>query len=282
MKIPIHDFTKDNDGSVPFRFISLGASSHYDFSEPHRHNYYEIFFFNEGGGTHFIDFTEYPITDNAIHFVSPGQVHRLQRSGHAHGSIVLFSRDFFHPVAGNSGSLFSFPFLNNSPYPVMNVTKEEFDEFAPLLSLIANEKEKGREVYKEFLRSCLNATLLKCLHLFNTVYPDRASKQGSAFNVFRELVEKEYRGQRQPSWYASQLHITEKRLNEMCKDATGENVTNYIKQRIMLEAKRLLAHTDHSVKEIATFLGFDDPAYFNRFYKTNAGETAGDFRKNGN
>src|ERR1043165_2430378 len=104
--IPIHDFSRDSDDSVAFRFISLGASSHYDFSQPHRHNYYEIFFFEEGGGTHFIDFTEYPITDHAIHFVSPGQVHKLMRSGNAHGSIVLFSRDFFHPIAGSSGSLF--------------------------------------------------------------------------------------------------------------------------------------------------------------------------------
>ena len=48
--IPIHDFIRDNKDSVPFKFISLGALSNYDFSLPHRHNYYEIFFFSKGGG----------------------------------------------------------------------------------------------------------------------------------------------------------------------------------------------------------------------------------------
>ncbi|MES2701759.1 MAG: helix-turn-helix transcriptional regulator [Bacteroidota bacterium] len=279
--IPIHDFAKDTRDSVPFRFIPLGALTHYDFSLPHRHNYYEIFFFTKGGGSHFIDFVEYPIHDNTIHFVSPGQVHTLRRADNSYGSIILFSRDFFHAAADGPHTLFSFPFLNNSRNPLLLTTKEEFEGFAPILHQVQNESDRNSEVYAEIIRSYIKVVLLKCLQLFETKYPDHKLKQGTVFNSLREMIEKEYRTQRQPAYYADKLHITEKKLNAICKDNSGESVGDYIRSRITLEAKRLLINTDHNIKEIAGFLGFDDPSYFNRFFRTNAGLTAGDFRKSG-
>ncbi|WP_276133412.1 AraC family transcriptional regulator [Polluticoccus soli] len=281
-EIPIHDFSRDTKDSVPFRFVQLGALTEYDYSRPHRHNYYEIFFFNKGGGEHLIDFKKYPIRDNGIHFISPGQVHCLRREEGSHGSIILFSRDFFHFGSEGSNTLYNFPFLNSGAYPVLDAATEEFAEFLPLLLQMQNESLKGVDVFAEILRSYLNIVLLKSLQLFNGRYPDHQMKQGTVFNKFRELVEKEYRGNRQPAYYASQLNITEKKLNEVCKENSGENVSDYIKDRVLLEAKRLLHNTDHNIKEIAYFLGFEDPSYFNRFFRVNTGVTAGDFRKEGN
>lgn len=280
--IPIHDFSKDNKDSVPFRFVSLGALTEYDFSEPHRHNYYEIFFFTKGGGTHLIDFKEYSIGSHAIHFISPGQVHKVKRALDSQGSIILFSRDFFHLGSEGQNTLFNFPFLNNSSLPVLNTTQDEYSEFIPILQQIENESSHNNEVFVEILRSYLKVVLLKCLRLFDEKYPDYKTMQGSVFNRFREMVEKEYRTNRQPSYYATQLNITEKKLNEICKANSGDNVGDYIKNRVVLEAKRLLYNTDYNVKEIAYFLGFDDPSYFNRFFRSTTGTTAGEFRKEGN
>jgi AraC family transcriptional activator of pobA len=280
-EIPIHDFLKDNNDSVPFRFVSLGALTDYDFSQPHRHNYYEIFFFTKGGGNHLIDFEEYNISDHTIHFVSPGQVHQLRRTADSHGSIILFSRDFFHLGSDGQATLFNFPFLNNSAHPALNIPQQEYDEFTPILRQIENESEKNHEVFAEILRAYLKVVLLKCLQLYGEKYPGHETRQGSVFNRFREMVEQEYRVQRQPAYYAGKLNITEKKLNEVCKENTGVNVSDYIKNRAVLEAKRLLYNTDHNVKEIAYFLGFDDPSYFNRFFRAATGLTAGDFRKAG-
>jgi AraC family transcriptional activator of pobA len=282
IKIPIHDFAADNKESIPFKYVPLGALTSYDFSLPHRHNYYEIFFFSRGGGSHLIDFKEYPIVDHCIHFVSPGQVHVIKRAAGSLGSIVLFSREFFHAEANTPNALFNFPFLNNSQYPVLAPSTEEFDTFGPILSQIQLEAGSSQSISMEILRSYTKVILLKCLQLFDTKYPDHKMKQGTVFNTFREMIEKEYRVQRQPAYFASKLNITEKKLNGICKDNTGENVGDYIKNRILLEAKRLLVNTDHTIKEIAYFLGFDDPSYFNRFFRANTGITAGEFRKSGN
>lgn len=280
-EIPIHDFAADNDESIPFKFISLGTMTDYDFSQPHRHNYYEIFFFSKGGGRHLIDFDEYEIKDRSIHFVSPGQVHLVRRALSSYGSIILFSRDFFYSGTDTQQKLFNFPFLNNSPYPIFNTSPEEYIVFESILQQIQNENKEDRDVFRELMHSYLKVVLLKCLQLFNQDNTNDKMLHSSAFHSFREMVEKEYRAHRQPSYYASLLHIPEKRLNELCKENCGKNVSDYIRERVMLEARRLLSNTGYSIKEISAFLGFDDPSYFNRFFKSNYGDTAGNFRKSG-
>ena len=118
--IPIHDFSSDDATSVNFKYISLDARSGYDTTMPHRHNYYEILFFAIGGGQHVIDFKEFPIEDNSIHFISPGQVHQLKRAQSSQGTILIFSRDEYYINAPAADSLFNFPFMNNNTYPVLN------------------------------------------------------------------------------------------------------------------------------------------------------------------
>jgi len=75
---PIHNFQEDDESSIPFQILELTKEGSYDPSMPHRHNYYEVFVFNRGGGSHTIDFSSFPILNNSIHFVSPGQVHKIK------------------------------------------------------------------------------------------------------------------------------------------------------------------------------------------------------------
>jgi AraC-like DNA-binding protein len=278
--IPIHDFSKDDRDSVPFRFIPLNAGSEYNTREPHRHNYYEIFFFENGGGTHTIDFEEIPIKKNSLHFVSPGQVHLLDREKKSFGYIILFSRDFYHMVTSGAHSLYDFPFLNNTHLsPVLNLSEADYAQFAGIINLLQDETKRNKESNKVILGHYLQIILLKCLDLFKVKTSIHPEKANGLFQQIRTLVEQHYRSERQPSFFASQLNITEKKLNETCKQFTGESISDFIKARVLLEAKRLLTNSDHSIKEIAYFLGFEDPSYFNRFFRLNTGLTAGDFRK---
>jgi AraC family transcriptional activator of pobA len=187
--IPIHDFGKDNKGSVPFRFIPLNAGSEYNTREPHRHNYYEIFFFEKGGGSHTVDFESLPIRAHSIHFVSPGQVHLLQREG-ALGHIILFSREFYH-MAPASRSLAEFPFLNSYLRPVLDLSVQEYAQFAGILQLIGSEAEANNG--NAILGHYLQIILLKSLELFKNTAIIHPEKANSIFIRLRELVEQHYR-----------------------------------------------------------------------------------------
>lgn len=275
--IPIHDFRTDSKESVPFRFIALNAGSGYDIFKPHRHNYYEIFFFRKGGGTHTIDFVEVPIKTNSVHFISPGQVHLMNRGPESEGSILLFSREFYYCNSVHSEQLYTFPFLHSSSQAsVLELSTEQFDLFHSIIRQVEMETNEGRN--HEVLRAWLQLVLHKCKALYEASGTPGNLKGLDVFLEFRKRVETHYRQERNPSFYASSLFVTEKKLNLLCKAQTGLSVGEYIRDRVLLEAKRLLHNADHTVKEIGYFLGFEDPSYFNRFFKLHSGTTALAFR----
>ena len=95
---------------------------------------------------------------------------------------------------------------------------------------------------------------------------------------FREALERNYGTAKSPAVYAQKLNISTPYLNECVKNATGYSVSHHIQQRVILEAKRLLFHSDKSVKEIAAELGYDDYPYFSRLFSKVTGMTALAFR----
>ncbi|RZM17643.1 MAG: helix-turn-helix domain-containing protein, partial [Pedobacter sp.] len=97
--------------------------------------------------------------------------------------------------------------------------------------------------------------------------------------AFRKLLEKNYVDLKRPNQYATLLHISTSYLNDCIKGSTGYSASYLIQERIILEAKRLLYHTDKSVKEIASELGYDDYPYFSRLFTKVTGVSAIAFRR---
>lgn len=96
---------------------------------------------------------------------------------------------------------------------------------------------------------------------------------------YRTLIEAHFRDQRSPAFYAAALAVTPARLNAACKARAGRTATTILHDRILLEAKRLLVYTDHGVARIAQMTGFDDPAYFSRFFAQRGGISPAGYRK---
>lgn len=280
--IPIHNFSTDDNSSIPFKYIPLELKTEYDTSVPHRHNYYEMFVFSKGGGIHDIDFNRYPIEETAIHFVSPGQVHQVERSLGTYGYVLLFSRDFFAMNTENKNLLFDLPFLNNNgPAPILNLTSSELGLFVPVLSAIELECKNKNKHKEEILRSYLNILLLTSNRLFNEKNPtSNIVGTSSLYRDFRILLEKHFTQKHKVMEYAEMLNTTEKTLNDNIKKLTGKTASEHIFDRIILEAKRLLKHSDLSTKEIAFFLNYQDPAHFSKFFKTQTGFSPTEYREN--
>lgn len=96
---------------------------------------------------------------------------------------------------------------------------------------------------------------------------------------FKQLVRQHYKETKQVQQYAALLNITPLYLNEIIKAVTGFSASHWIQQEVLLEARRLLYYTGLNVKQIAYGLGYEDHAYFSRFFRKNTGITAGEFRK---
>ncbi|WP_162903310.1 helix-turn-helix domain-containing protein [Taibaiella koreensis] len=278
--IPTHNLSIRKEEEILFQYIALDQRSQYDPSLAHRHSYYEIFLFNKGGGTHQIDLGTYDIPDHSIHFVLPGQVHKVNREHGSYGSILLFSTDFYYLVNSTSTALpdrFLTAYAGGSP--VMTLAPEQFAELQQLSYAMGREGAGATDIHMDVVRSYLHIFLLKCgLFAETAAYPTLRA-ESLLFGRLKQLLEEHYRTQHLPSFYAASLLVTTKKLNELCRQHSGTTLNGLIKERLLIEAKRLLLHTGYIVKEISYHLGFEDPAYFNRFFRKHTGYSAGSFRR---
>ena len=96
---------------------------------------------------------------------------------------------------------------------------------------------------------------------------------------FRALLELHLRRHRPLGFYAAELKVTPDHLSRTCRAVTGLSALELMHERLFLEARRLLAYTPATVAEVARELGFDDPAYFSRFFARRAGSAPQGWRQ---
>jgi AraC family transcriptional activator of pobA len=95
---------------------------------------------------------------------------------------------------------------------------------------------------------------------------------------YRDLIEQRFREERRLEFYADRLGVTPARLNAACRARLGTTASGMLYDRIVTEAKRCLIYTGMTVAEIGYSLGFDDPAYFSRFFSKHTGLPPGRLR----
>lgn len=106
-----------------------------------------------------------------------------------------------------------------------------------------------------------------------------AAQRGTIAQRFQALVETSYRDHQPLAYYAAQLGCTVRTLSRQTDEAFGLSPLNFINRRLLFEARRLLRFTNASCSEVAAELGFEDPAYFSRFYRRMTGHSPSEIKK---
>ena len=249
----------------------------------HRHNYYMVMMATAGEGSQLIDFEQYGIEAGRIFLMSPGQVHAWGAQAGLKGYLVFFTPSFF-TQRYNDNNLREFPFFNSSYWlPYIDTDRQVRRHLVDLLECMLREYEQRPEDHLKTLRSYLNILLYECKRLYH--YREDAEAGTDDQNArlllrqFEQLIEAHFREKRMVRDYAELLLLTPNYLNAVCKKATGKPAGELIRERVMLEAKRLLLHDRRSVAEISNLLHFEDNSYFGRFFKKYAGSSPEQFRK---
>jgi AraC family transcriptional activator of pobA len=239
-----------------------------------------LLFTRSGSGAHDIDFKSYDIESNTVFFIYPGQVHSWKNLDNATGYILLFTSEFF-TMRYNSNNLFEFPFFNyNQNLPFISIRPGQEQQFDYLFRKMEEEclgKSPDRE---KVLKSYLNILLVEINRHYIPLTEQSADKHSQMIvQKFEHLINEKFQVMKGVKEYAARLCITPNYLNAVCTKVTGKSAGEHIRERIMLEAKRLLLHSDNTVSEIASELNFDDNSYFCRFFKKYAQITPEQFRK---
>lgn len=282
--IPAFEFNKSLHKDNLFEFTKLEESYNpYDASHPHRHNYFEVLYFNGAGGIHEIDFQSYSIEKNSIHFVSPGQVHLLRRDPKVTGYVLSFTDDFFLDRASSSMFIETLPFfISPSSISIVRLKDpEKVIEIIDIIKRIQKEFASDHSDKIQVIASWMSLFLISCRRMYLNQVPtgEKQAVKNETVKKFRKLVEEKFTENKSVSEYAVLLNITPGHLNDTMQKELGKTASELIHDRIILEAKRLLYHSEKSIKEIAATLNYDDPSYFTKFFKTNTDLTPDQFRK---
>lgn len=244
--------------------------------QSHRDDYH-IFFLQEKGNVSFeIDFQQYNIQSSCVIYIHPNQVHRMGAFENVTASFWAINNENLNPEY--------LKLLEEiTPAKPLILNKENFDIISEAVSLCLKLSERKHEkLHKSLLKDSCNilVALITSQYLAEAKPTETLSRFEVINKAFKTLLEGNFINSKKPTEYAQTLNISTAYLNECVKNTTGQSVSYHIQQRIILEAKRLLYHSDKSVKEIATELGYEDYAYFSRLFAKTTGITALAFRNN--
>lgn len=284
-KIPVYDIcTIDQKAQKDLlieRFADYLDKHYHNLHQPHRHSFYHLVLFTKGKGSHTIDFEKFSIRPFQVYFMIPGQVHSWHFEGKVDGYIVHFNQEFLISFLENGHYLENFSFFKgDASRSVYQIPAKEQDPVVGIFESMLIEIKEARDRHLDMIRLLL-------MELFITV--ERLCRIHERKNIpsqklvllrnYQQLIDKHFKTIKLPREYADLLYITANHLNALCNELVGKTAGDLIKERILLEAKRLLTNADMTVTEIAFDLNFQDNSYFNRFFKKNTGITPEEFRK---
>lgn len=272
--IPVHPLPDGHNmgimvGRMPAKAIPLEEASH-----AHRHDFH-FFVIQEKGTTDFeVDFKKYSLKKSALLYIHPDQVHRFLETSDATVCGLLITSENLRP---EYISLLE----EIVPAKPLLLDTEAMSLISDTATLCITSYERQHDkVYPALLKDTCNAlvALILSAYLGQSKPPDSPARFERISKSFKTTLDRHFTSLKRPGDYAKILNISTAYLNECVKNTTGQPVSYHIQQRIILEAKRLLYHSDKSVKEIAAALGYDDYPYFSRLFTKVAGMTAMSFK----
>ena len=284
-QLPVYsldNFSSPERKSQQFQVEVFDANRHFAVKYPHRHDFFEVLYLKKGSGFHVIDGNNYEIKPPCVFFMSRGQAHKLELSQDIEGYIFIFTADFYLLNRTDQNRLIEFPFFytihqDNPPLQLENESDIRFleDLFRKGIAEIA--RPEGYSV--EMLRSILDLILTTCSARYQVSESLMNKGKGQILvKRFFHFLEENHRKNLSLNEYAQMIGVTANHLTQTIKQLTGKTSSQIIKDKQLLEIKRLLVHTNLSVSEIAGQLNFDDQSYFTKFFKRETGVTPLQYR----
>jgi AraC-like DNA-binding protein len=246
---------------------------------PHVLRFHDILLVTHGQGTFRLDAERCRVAPGVLLFTRPGEVRAWEVSG-LDGACLFFTEEFVAEAFADVRFLDQLAFFSEGrPSASLQLTPAECRVFLARFRAMQQEIRTLREDASHALR----AVLYELLVLLNRWYTERHGKAPrtppkATVEHFQRLIDRDYACRHRVAEYAAELGVSPGHLNALCRRALRRSASSIVRRRLTLEAKRLLAHSDLPAAQVAFQLGFEDPAYFARFFRREAGLPPTTFR----
>jgi AraC-like DNA-binding protein len=240
---------------------------------PQRPGFHHLITLDRGVLSQTVDFTSHPLVPGRWLWVRPGQVQQWGDLDATEGTLVLFEAAFLDSATTATARLDD-PHAPVVYEPGADDQAALSDAAAHLTRAFATSGHLPLDLRQTVLRHLLAVLVLRLAHLG----PHSAARAPDAFLRFRDAVEQDFTRSRRLDDYAHRLGYSARTLSRATQAAAGVNAKDFIDRRVILEAKRLLAHGDEPAARIATRLGFTSATNFSKYFHQRAGLTPLAFR----
>ncbi len=268
--------------STDFQFTMYTMESFYAghhpnvFTKPHRLHFNAVIYISEGYGEHHIDHKVYRFNPGTIMFISRHQIHHFDFNPDVKGYVIPFDDNMLH--LGNDDpcrikiklAFEEVNFINNLDQDYGFYFEQLWQEFNHYQDVVSSE----------IIRSIMRTLMLKTLLRYYQSLSQSQSRSPGALELMqlKELIETHYKSCRKVADYAGMMGKTTKKINSIAKENSGRTAKELIDDRVMLEAKRLLAYTQYSIVDIALILGFNEATNMTKFFRRHTELTSKEFR----
>lgn len=284
-QIPLFFLYNDALEDVDLDFLHLEAipvrSSRNDLTiRPHSHPEHAQFLLVTNGGGHIrVEDGHWGLAPPTLMVIPPAAVHEINFAPHTDGQVITAAASFVREAVGTDEALAQVVAAPGHYTPA--ASPGDWDGLLDAFSWI--DREFGRSAPGR--RTAITAHFQRILVALARLR-DRGDLAQAALTRpdadivarYRGLIEARFRAPPQLTAFADDLHVTYARLNAACRAVTGKSALKLLHERQMIEAKRNLLYTRMSIAEVGHAVGFQDPAYFNRFFTRHAGRSPGAFR----
>lgn len=253
-----------------------------EIKKPHRAEFYQILWFQKGSPTHLVDFNPIKTKPNSLLFVNKNSVQVFDNKTKFKGKAILFTDNFFCKTETDTKFLRSSILFND----LLSISQIKIPKNSAIIEttfeLLETELKNAKDNYQsDLLQNNLHNLLMHCERERRKQdfieFKKDANLEQALF--FKTLLDDNFVKNKKVSFYCQKMHLTPKRLNQATSKIFGKTPKNIIDDRVLLESKRLLSHTNESVKEIAFSLGFEEPTNFIKYFKKHNKKTPIEFRE---
>lgn len=278
--ISLYKFYKNKYGSeLLIDIVELKDIKRFLAGKPaHALTYYDITFITEGEGRFVLDNQTHKAEPCDVFFSKPGEIRSWDINNIVNGYALIFEDEFLSSFFKDAQFVQHLSYFSpGKDSSKLHLSDDFYMQIIHLLQSIKKEINVRQPKDVHILRALLYEVLMLLNRTYqNTVSAesgDRRKENNIYLSRFIKLVEENMREQHSVQYYADRLCITPNYLNEIISSAMPVSAKQYIRNKLMDEAKRLLVYTDQPVSEIALFLHFSTVSYFIRSFRQYTGKT---------
>jgi AraC family transcriptional activator of pobA len=238
----------------------------------HLLGFHDILLITRGRGRFAIDAEEHAVRPGVVYFTRPAQPRRWNVRN-LDGACVFFTEAFIVEAFSDLRFVERLAYFRaDRPSAALALSRAERRLYLDRFTAMQREIAALRDDATHALRAVLYDLLVQLNRLYVARHGEpRVAAPCSLVERFEALVEQEFRERHRVAWYSRALGVSPGHLSALCREHLGRSAGATIRRRVTLEAQRLLLHGDLTAAEIAHRVGFEDPSYFTRFFRREAG-----------